>query len=71
MPKADFIAKLRQIEEQANAVIAELPPGADAARACSTSWCSRRPCAGGWSSARVAVVRIDPRRPSPDEPAPA
>ena len=26
MPKADFIAKLRQIEEQANAVIAELSP---------------------------------------------
>lgn len=26
MPKADFIAKLQQIEEQANAVIAELAP---------------------------------------------
>ena len=26
MPKVDFIAKLRQIEEQANAVIGELAP---------------------------------------------
>ena len=26
MPKADFIAKLQQIEEQANAAIAELGP---------------------------------------------
>jgi hypothetical protein len=26
MPKVDFIAKLQQIEEQANAVIAELAP---------------------------------------------
>jgi hypothetical protein len=26
MPKADFVAKLQQIEEQANAVIAELAP---------------------------------------------
>ena len=26
MPQVDFIAKLRQIEEQANAVIAELAP---------------------------------------------
>ena len=27
MPKADFIAKLRQVEELANAVVAELSPG--------------------------------------------
>ena len=27
MPKADFVAKLRQIEEQANAAIGELAPG--------------------------------------------
>jgi hypothetical protein len=27
MPKADFVAKLRQIEEQANALLAELAPG--------------------------------------------
>jgi hypothetical protein len=27
MPKADFIAKLRQVEELANAVVAELTPG--------------------------------------------
>ena len=27
MPTGDFVAKLRQIEEQANAAIAELPTG--------------------------------------------
>ena len=33
MPKADFIAKLHQIEEQANAMIAELAPGVSRTRA--------------------------------------
>ena len=32
MPKADFIAKLRQIEEQANAVIGELAPSVSRTR---------------------------------------
>ena len=32
MPKADFIAKLRQIEEQANAAIGDLAPGVSRTR---------------------------------------
>jgi hypothetical protein len=32
MPKTDFIAKLRQIEEQANAAIGELAPGVSRTR---------------------------------------
>ena len=32
MPKADFIAKLRQIEEQANAAIVELAPSVSRTR---------------------------------------
>ena len=32
MPKMDFITKLRQIEEQANAAVAELAPGVSRTR---------------------------------------
>ena len=70
MPKADFIAKLRQIEELANGVVAELTPGMARTRAQHIVVLVKT-LRGRLEFGSVALVSGQPRGPAPDEQAPA
>jgi hypothetical protein len=70
MPKADFIAKLRQVEELANAAIAELTPGVAQTRVQHIVVLVKT-LRGRLEFGSVALVSAQPRGPTPDEQAPA
>lgn len=69
MPKADFIAKLRQIEELANAVVAELTPGVAHTRVQHIVVLVKT-LRGRLEFGSVALVSVQPGAPAPDEQAP-
>jgi hypothetical protein len=70
MPSRDFVAKLHQIEEQANAAIAELPPGMVKTRIQHIVVLAKT-LRGRLEFGAVAVVRIDPDANAPGESTPA
>ena len=70
MPKVDFIAKLRQIEELANAVVAELSPGVAHTRVQHIVVLVKT-LRGRLEFGSVAIVSAQPPGPVPDEQAPA
>lgn len=70
MPKVDFIAKLRQIEELANAVVAELSPGVAHTRVQHIVVLVKT-LRGRLEFGSVAIVSAQPPEPAPDEQAPA
>jgi hypothetical protein len=70
MPKADFIAKLRQIEEQANAAIAELAPGVSRTRVQHIVVLAKT-LRGRVEFGSVAIVGVQSEGPAPGEQAPA
>ncbi len=70
MPKADFIAKLQQIEEQANALIAELAPGVSRTRAQHIVVLAKT-LRGRLEFGSVAVVGAQAQGPAPGDPATA
>ncbi|HEU5176158.1 MAG TPA: hypothetical protein VFU24_01790 [Burkholderiales bacterium] len=69
MPKADFIAKLRQIEELANAVVAELTPGVAHTRVQHIVVLVKT-LRGRLEFGSLALVSAQPTGPAPDEQAP-
>ena len=69
MPKADFIAKLRQIEELANAAVAELTPGVAHTRVQHIVVLVKT-LRGRLEFGSLALVSAQPTRPAPDEQAP-
>jgi hypothetical protein len=70
MPKADFIAKLSQVEELANAVVAELTPGMARTRVQHIVVLVKT-LRGRLEFGSVALVSAQPQGPAPDEQAPA
>ena len=68
MPNRDFVAKLNQIEEQANAAIAELPAGMLKTRMQHIVVLAKT-LRGRLEFGAVAVVRIDPGAAAPGESA--
>jgi hypothetical protein len=70
MPNRDFVAKLQQIEEQANAAIAELPAGMPKTRIQHIVVLAKT-LRGRLEFGAVAVVRIDPDAAAPGESTPA
>ena len=70
MPKVDFIAKLRQIEELANAAVAELSPGVAHTRV-QHILVLVKTLRGRLEFGSVAIVSAQPKGPAPDEQAPA
>ena len=64
MPKADFIAKLRQIEEQANAVIAELAPCVSRTRVQHIALLAQT-LRGRVEYGSVAIISAQPEGPAP------
>jgi hypothetical protein len=64
MPKADFIAKLREIEEQAHAVIVDLTPGMSRNRLQHIVLLAKT-LRGRLELGAVAIARIQPAAPSP------
>jgi hypothetical protein len=69
MPKADFIAKLRQIEELANAVVAELAPGVSHTRVQHIVVLVKT-LRGRLEFGSVALISAQPDGRAPDEQAP-
>jgi hypothetical protein len=67
MPKADFIAKLRQIEEQANAAIAELAPSVSRTRLQHIVVLAKT--LRGRLEFGALVMRVDPPGQAPETPA--
>lgn len=65
--KSDFIAKLRQMEEQANLGAAGLPPGLLRSRLQHIAVLAKT-LRGRLEPAGVSIVRIDPEATLPDEP---
>jgi hypothetical protein len=63
---ADFIAKLRQIEEQANIANAELAPGLLRSRLQHMAVLAKA-LRGRLEMRAVAIVRVDPQATSPGE----
>jgi hypothetical protein len=63
---ADFIAKLRQIEEQANIANAELVPGLLRSRLQHIAVLAKT-LRGRLEMGSVAIVRVDPEATSPGE----
>jgi hypothetical protein len=63
---ADFIAKLRQIEEQANIANAELAPGLLRSRLQHMAVLAKS-LRGRLEFGTVAIVRVDPEATSPGE----
>ena len=70
MPKADFMAKLRQIEELANAVVAELSPGVSHTRVQHIVVLAKT-LRGRLEFGSVALVNGQSKGPAADEQAPA
>jgi hypothetical protein len=70
MPNRDFVAKLNQIEEQANAAIAELPAGMPKTRIQHIVVLAKT-LRGRLEFGTVAVVRIGPDAAAPGESTPA
>jgi len=70
MPKADFVAKLRQIEELANAVVAELSPGVAHTRVQHIVVLVKT-LRGRLEFGSVALINAQPKGPAPDEQVPA
>ena len=70
MPKADFIAKLRQIEELANAVVAELAPGVSHTRVQHIVVLVKT-LRGRLEFGSVALISAQPNGRAPGEQAPA
>jgi hypothetical protein len=70
MPNRDFVTKLRQIEEQANAAIAELPAGMPKTRMQHVVVLAKT-LRGRLEFGALAVVRIDPDATTPGGPTPA
>src|SRR5688572_20928534 len=70
MPNRDFVAKLNQIEEQANAAIAELPAGLLKTRMQHIVVLAKT-LRGRLEFGAVAVVRTDPDAAVPGESSPA
>jgi len=70
MPKTDFMAKLRQVEELANAVVAELTPGVTHTRVQHIVVLVKT-LRGRLEFGSVALVAPPPKGPAPDEQAPA
>ena len=72
MPKADFIAKLRQIEEQANAAIGELAPGVPHTRLQHIVVLAKT-LRGRLEFGALVIARVDPTSPAqgqtPETPA--
>ena len=64
--KSDFIAKLRQIEEQANLANAELAPGLLRSRLQHMAVLAKT-LRGRLESNGVAIVRVEPGATSPGE----
>jgi hypothetical protein len=63
MPKADFITKLREIEEQAHAVIVELAPGISRNRLQHIVLLAKT-LRGRLELGVVAMARIEPLAPA-------
>jgi hypothetical protein len=63
MPKEDFIAKLRQIEEQANAAIGELAPGVSRTRLQHIVVLAKT-LRGRLEFGTLAIARVDPDAPA-------
>ena len=70
MPKADFIAKLRQIEELANALVVELSPGMPRTRVQHIVVLVKT-LRGRLEFGSVALISAQPNGRAPDEQAPA
>jgi len=70
MPKADFIAKLRQVEELANAVVAELSPGVAHTRVQHIVVLVKT-LRGRLEFGNVALVSARPPGSAPEDSAPA
>lgn len=66
MPKTDFITKLRQIEEQANAALGELSPGVSRTRLQHIVVLAKT-LRGRLEFGALAIARIEP----PDEQKPS
>jgi hypothetical protein len=69
MPKADFIAKLRQVEELANTAIAELTPGVAHTRLQHIVVLVKT-LRGRLEFGSLALIAAPPKGPAPDEQAP-
>ena len=68
MPKADFIAKLRQIEEQANAAIGELAPSVSRTRLQHIVVLAKT-LRGRLEFGALGIARVEPPGQTPETPA--
>jgi hypothetical protein len=68
MPKADFIAKLRQIEEQANAAISELPPSLSRTRLQHIVVLAKT-LRGRLEFGALVIAQVEPSGRTPESPA--
>ena len=68
MPKTDFIAKLRQIEEQANEAIGELEPSLSRTRLQHIVVLAKT-LRGRLEFGTLVIARVDPPGSTPEAPA--